>query len=113
MLENRFTNENKKNTVNIWLIVILSIILLTSIIFGLMRLEKISSVKEQQYLEDTLKKAAVHSYAMTGKYPDSVETLIDKYGIVYEEKNYFIYFNVFADNVMPTIEVRERTGLNE
>lgn len=46
--------------------------------------------------------------AIEGAYPSSLKYLEDHYGLVLDHKNYVINYEVFAQNVMPTVSVVPR-----
>ncbi len=60
-------------------------------------------------LEDAVRRAAVMCYAAEGRYPSDIDTLIRDYGLRYDQESYIIWYDFFADNVIPDIEVRARS----
>lgn len=62
----------------------------------------------RQQLEDALRRAAVACYAAEGVYPPDVDYLIDHYGISFDAERYAVFYEVFAENLMPEITVVER-----
>lgn len=52
--------------------------------------------------------ACVQCYALEGSYPPSLEYLEDHYGLVLDRDEYYFYYEVFASNVMPTVEVYKK-----
>lgn len=61
--------------------------------------------QEISRIESALKSAALNCYAMEGAYPDSVEYLIDNYGIIIDKTKYHVFYEVFAINLMPDIRI--------
>lgn len=59
-------------------------------------------------LEDAIRKAAVACYAAEGVYPPTLEYLQTHYGIQIREDRYTVYYEIFADNLMPEITVLEK-----
>ena len=49
--------------------------------------------------------ACVQCYALEGSYPPSLKYLEDHYGLILDRDKYYFYYEVFASNVMPTVEV--------
>ena len=64
------------------------------------------------YLEDAIRKAAVHCYAIEGQYPENLEYLKKNYGLVVNHKNYIIEYRNIGANIMPDIFVA-RSGDHE
>lgn len=59
-------------------------------------------------LEDAIRKAAVACYAAEGVYPPNLEYLTEHYGVRIQEGRYTVYYEIFADNLMPEITVLEK-----
>jgi len=62
----------------------------------------------RQQLEDALRRAAVACYAAEGIYPPTLDYLTEHYGIQIEEERYTVFYEIFADNLMPDITVLEK-----
>jgi hypothetical protein len=59
----------------------------------------------RQVLEDSVRRAAVRCYAVEGRYPESETYLEEHYGIAYDQSEYAVHYEIFADNIMPDITV--------
>ena len=64
--------------------------------------------QQKEILQNAVKSALRTCYAIEGKYPDDVQYLIDNYALRVNEERFHIYFDSFADNVMPDVRVIER-----
>lgn len=62
----------------------------------------------RQQLEQALRRAAVACYAAEGVYPPTLDYLTDHYGIQIQEARYQVFYEIFADNLMPDITVLEK-----
>jgi len=62
----------------------------------------------RSHLENAVRQAAVTCYAVEGRYPEDLDTLIRDYSLRYDKESYIIWYDCFADNVIPDIEVRIR-----
>lgn len=58
-------------------------------------------------LEDSLRRAAVTCYAVEGRYPATLEYLLENYGVVVDEDAFSVRYEVLAPNLMPIIQVVE------
>lgn len=56
-------------------------------------------------LKNAIARASVQCYSIEGRYPPSVEYLVDNYGIQIDAGRYSVFYNGFASNVMPDITV--------
>lgn len=52
--------------------------------------------------------SANQCYAIEGTYPATLDHLIDQYGLAIDRSGYIITYEVFADNVMPSVVVIAR-----
>ena len=68
-------------------------------------LDQGQSAEAQRHLEESLRRAAVAHYAAEGVYPPTLEELIRYGGIRIDSDRYHVFYEVFADNLMPDITV--------
>jgi hypothetical protein len=52
--------------------------------------------------------AATACYAIEGAYPPTVEYLTGKYGVTVDSSRFAVFYEVFAENLMPEISVKEK-----
>ena len=85
---------------------LLFLLVITSVFFaGVSFTSKDTLQKEQQLLEQSLKRGAVHTYALTGRYPESAEELIKDYHITYDSSRFVIEYIPNGSNLFPMISV--------
>lgn len=56
-------------------------------------------------LEMALRRATVACYATEGIYPPTLDYLKQHYGIQIDKSRYSVFYEIFADNLMPEITV--------
>lgn len=56
-------------------------------------------------LEVALRRATVACYATEGIYPPTLDYLMQHYGIQIDKSRYSVFYEIFADNLMPEITV--------
>jgi hypothetical protein len=56
-------------------------------------------------LEIALRRATVACYATEGIYPPTLDYLTQHYGIQIDKSRYSVFYEIFADNLMPEITV--------
>lgn len=61
--------------------------------------------EQEKLLQEAIRQAVVSCYAMEGRYPESLDYLIENYGVQADTEKYIITYEVFADNVRPQIRV--------
>ena len=64
----------------------------------------------REQLEDSIRKAAVACYAAEGVYPPDLAYLCEHYGIQIQQERYLVFYEIFADNLMPEITVVEKVS---
>lgn len=74
---------------------------------ALENLESGSSAENMRQLEEVLRKGCAACYAAEGAYPPNLEYLKEHYGVQVDEAKYTVYYNIFAQNLMPDITVLE------
>lgn len=58
-------------------------------------------------LETSIRRACAACYATEGIYPPTLDYLVEHYGILIDESNYNVFYEVFSENLMPDITVIE------
>lgn len=84
---------------------LLLLLLLGFFLLAFARLEREQSEKGRQQLEETLRLSAMACYASEGVYPPTVDYLQQHYGVQIDEERYAVFYEIFAENLMPTITV--------
>lgn len=64
--------------------------------------------RQKKYLEDALRRDITYCYATTGAYPDSLDTIENKYGLVYNKNQFYIDYKVIGKNIYPKVTILER-----
>ena len=75
---------------------------------GMTQLDNARSRQGRQQLEDAIRKGAVACYAAEGIYPPTLEYLKEHYGIQIDEDRYTVFYEIFAENLMPQITVLDK-----
>ena len=101
----------RKNVVAIvfrWLAAVAAVACLLVFVFSLDSVQERQGAEGRQQLETALRRAAVACYAAEGVYPPTIEYLQQHYGVQIEEEKYIVFYDVFANNLMPDITVLEK-----
>lgn len=70
-------------------------------------LDQDSKAESKRQLEQAIRRGCVACYATEGVYPPNLEYLKEHYGLQLDEENYVVYYDIFAENLMPDITVLE------
>jgi len=84
---------------------LLAAVILAAFLFALSRLQSGSGAVQRRQLEDSIRRACVACYAAEGVYPPTLAYLETHYGIQVDNTRYNVFYEVFAENLMPEITV--------
>ncbi len=87
---------------------LLAIALLLWFFIGVSRVARDSGEEGRARLETALRRSAVACYAAEGRYPQDVAYLEEHYGIRINRSRYIVFYEVYAENLMPQITVLQR-----
>ena len=59
-------------------------------------------------MEDTIHKAVLNCYAIEGCYPATIDYVEEHYGLQIDHDKYDVFYEVFAQNIMPEVTVLEK-----
>jgi hypothetical protein len=85
-----------------------TLVIFAIVFIGLQSAARANRAEGVRLLEDALVRAAVHSYAVNGYFPESVEYITENFGIHIDSARYIVHYEVFAVNLLPDIRVFER-----
>lgn len=71
----------------------------------LFRLDAGQEEEHRRQLEETLRLSAVSCYASEGIYPPTLAYLQEHYGVTVDTGRYAVFYDIFAENIMPEITV--------
>ena len=70
--------------------------------------EQKTLLQRQENVRSAVLRAAVACYSVEGVYPDSVEYLVEHYGLRYDTETFILQYDAFAENILPDIRVLVR-----
>ncbi|MGP1433200.1 MAG: hypothetical protein ACTTKP_02855 [Catonella sp.] len=78
------------------------------LIVGVFYISNMGSEQGIKLTREAAVRTAVECYAIEGIYPPNVQYMEDNYNLSYDKTKYYIHYDIFASNIMPTIEVYEK-----
>lgn len=78
------------------------------VIFGVEVVEESTRQQGAASIRDTVLASALQCCAIEGAYPQSLQYLIDNYGLTVNQDDYIITYEAFASNVVPSVVVVPR-----
>ena len=88
--------------------ILFTIAIMCMIVYGLSRTEESSRAEAARILEDSIRRAVVTSYAIEGRYPETIAYIEEHYGVPIDRDKYVVHYEIFASNLMPDIMVIEQ-----
>ncbi len=90
----------------LWIVplILVAVLIFSSAVNGL---KTGQSEEGRRQLEEGLRRAAVACYAIEGVYPPDLDYLEVHYGVQIDRERYGVFYEVFAENLMPDITVVE------
>ena len=61
--------------------------------------------RQTDFLADAVRRAAVQSYALEGRFPDNLSYLEQNYGLIIDHNSFAVYYESMGDNLLPQIRV--------
>lgn len=92
------------------LFIVTAVVILAVLIWFLAAIGNMAGGQREEsrlQLESALRRAAVACYAAEGVYPPDVEYITEHYGVQINHERYTVFYEIFAENLMPEITVTE------
>lgn len=68
-------------------------------------MQKTANEEQQKLLTEAINQAVVNCFCLEGRYPESIDYLIENYGIQVDYDAYAVSYEIFADNIKPRVKV--------
>lgn len=92
------------------LLPVLVVVVLLLFFTGLSNIRQGSDGQGKEQLEESIRRTAVACYSTEGVYPPSIAYMQEHYGLQVDEERFYVDYQVFAPNFMPTFTVLEIDG---
>lgn len=84
---------------------VIFVAIIAILFFAVFSLSDISQTSDTELLYKAINRAVVSCYAIEGRYPESLDYLIEKYGVIINDDRYLVHYEVFASNVKPSVRI--------
>ncbi len=112
---NRF--EHVKPNIREKLVFLLPILAFVLLLFffmgGIQSIEETTRQKQQESLETAVSRSIAHCYAAEGHYPESIDYLVEHYGLTYDSELFFVDYDFFGNNLLPDVVVLRKGSNSE
>ena len=87
---------------------IFTIVIIAMVLIGFRNAGEANRAEGLRVLDEAIRRAVMHNYAIEGYFPPSLEHISETYGIFIDSTRFIVHYDVFAENIMPFIMVMER-----
>ena len=87
---------------------ILLVFIIVFVLAGVQSVKTSSASEGLAIAEKAIHRALIQCYAIEGAYPPSVDYLEENYGVQIDHGKYFVYYEAYAENIMPDVVVTEK-----
>ncbi len=77
-------------------------------LWGLDGIDQKTSAQRAESLRRSISRSIASCYAAEGFYPESLEYLIEHYGIHYDSDEFFVDYQVLGENIFPDVTILEK-----
>lgn len=98
----------RRRRINFVLGVVALVLVFGLVVFGVASMEESTRQQGAASIRETVLASALQCCAIEGAYPQSLQYLVDNYGLTVNEDDYIITYEAFASNVMPSVVVVPR-----
>lgn len=84
-----------------------TVVIIVMVVFGLRQTEAASRLESRRVLEDSIRRAVIVTYALEGRYPQSIYYIEERFGIFIDRERFVVHYQIFASNIFPDIAVIE------
>lgn len=97
--------DKYKKVLRLLLPLFLLILICAAFSISLMRISTETAQNEKLTLEQALQHGAANTYALTGRYPEDLSSLLENYQISYDPERYIVEYIPNGENLFPFISV--------
>ncbi|MCL2766524.1 MAG: hypothetical protein FWD21_02425 [Peptococcaceae bacterium] len=94
-----------------WLPFIIFVLIFAVFMSGVQSTAKSQDEESLRAVEESIARAVLCCYSIEGRYPDTFEYLKENYHLSINEDRYVVFYQIFASNIMPDIDVIESRGV--
>lgn len=87
---------------------ILSLFIVGILFYGVLNSQKEYNQNELERIESNIRKAAITCYSIEGFYPSDLDYLKENYGLVINDQEINVFYQVVGSNIFPDIMVTRK-----
>ena len=101
----RFTQEKSHTLIKPLLSVGLFLVIFLIFLLMLSKVSSKTSTQRAELLQQSISRSIAHCYATEGRYPESLDYLIENYGIYYDTSEFFVDYQTLGENIFPDVKI--------
>lgn len=101
-----------KNLARLFLMPALMLLAAYILLVGAGNVSDRQQAENLKQMQDTISRAVLNCYAIEGSYPSSIDYVERHYGLQIDHDRYDVFYEIFAQNLMPEITVVEKQDLD-
>jgi len=91
-------------------LVIIAVILIAAVFAWANKAAGDSFEEEAEAIKDTVSRRALQCYVIEGAYPESLDYLVENYGLAVNMEDYKVVYIPYAENLPPEVRVIYKKG---
>ena len=104
-----FTQKNKRQFPTSILITLMTFAAVVVIcVFGFRDISKTAEAERLNSTRQAVMRATVQCYAIEGRFPQNLEYLKERYGLILDYERFIYVYDIMGSNLMPEIQVFRR-----
>lgn len=100
--------KKKRSTGKFWIRVLSAVAILVLFVLGIRLVSTGDISRQERNLQQVLETDITACYALEGRYPESLDYLKQNYGLMYNEKLFYVDYQVTGTNIRPVVTVVRR-----
>ena len=77
-------------------------------LIGIGNTQESTNKEGARLLEDSIRRAIITSYSLEGRYPATIEQIVNNFGVHIDTDRFIVHYMVFGANMMPSVVVISR-----
>ncbi len=97
--------KHERINIALWLSIGIFVLLLLFFLQSIASIEKTTSKRQLESLQNAINRSITQCYAVEGMYPPDLEYLTNHYGITFDQDVFLVDYNFFGSNLFPEVTI--------
>jgi hypothetical protein len=100
-----YPTHHKRNAINTALPFVLAVVMLCLFLYAVSMISVRADSEQLEATKRAVSAALVSCYAIEGAYPQNLSYLEENYGLLVDNKHFYVQYTTMGSNVMPAVNV--------